>query len=195
MRNKNDLWIEMAIREISTQAHFAEIAYYKLSSGEGTDTIFMSIFSFLAHCANVSKMLKSSNETKFRNDYPCRVIGKLLSYFSLNKHLVIGNILRVTNSSFIHKRAFRNHLEHYDDRLKDWIKKRNANINIGTYNVGPKPQIVVQNMVFVTHYDPGAHIFTFVDKDCDLEKLYLEIIRIKELADAWIKSKQSIVFK
>jgi hypothetical protein len=31
--------------------------------------------------------------------------------------------LKINNESLIHKRRFRNHLEHYDERLKKWINK------------------------------------------------------------------------
>lgn len=103
-KTEKDFWIEMSIREIWTQAHFAEIAYKNINpkSIKGTGAVFSSIHSFLSHCANVSKMLTADD-------------GE-------NTPKTIGDILGVSHDSDIHKRRFRNHLEHYDERLKKWIK-------------------------------------------------------------------------
>src|SRR3989344_4518779 len=59
-RTEKDFWIEMSIREIHTQAHFAELSFSNIDvkAMKGTDLVFSSIFSFLSHCAIVSKMIK-----------------------------------------------------------------------------------------------------------------------------------------
>ncbi len=117
----------------------------------------------------VSKLLKSCDE-------------KLTS---------IGDILKISESSVIHNRKFRNNLEHYDERLKSWIREKGINANIGTYNIGPKSMIRIPNMVFVSHYDHTNTNFTFVNEDFNLNQLFEEMQRIKELADNWVKQVES----
>jgi len=175
-RTVTDYWVEMSIREIWTQSHFAGIAYGHIDpkASIGTDLVFSSIHSFLSHAAMVSKMLLAkSEETNSKS---------------------IGDILGIPETSFIHNRKFRNHLEHYDERLKKWIKKAAMGRAIGTYNIGPKSMIGIPNMIFVSHYDPTNDTFTFVDEDFKLGELNNELIRIKALADEWVKKNEKGIF-
>lgn len=84
--------------------------------------------------------------------------------------------------------ALQNHLEHYDERLKQWIREKGINSNIGTYNIGPKSMIQIPNMIFVSHYDPSDNTFTFVNEDFDLGLMLEEVQRIKKLADDWVNA-------
>lgn len=171
MSRTEDLWVEMSIREIATQCHFAKIAYnnIEIKSAKPTDQAFTSIHSFLSHAANVSKMLKSS--------------GELVS---------IGEILGISDGSVIHMRTFRNQLEHYDERLKVWISQIPEGTRIGTYNIGPTSHINRQNILLVSHYDPQTKIFTFVDNDIDLEVLQNEVKRISRIADKWVVNFENL---
>ncbi len=165
-----DFWIEMSIREISTQCHFAESAFGNIypKSSTNTDIVFSSIHSFLSHTALVSKLLKATGES-----------------------VSIGGMLGVSDASAIHNRLFRNHLEHYDERLKEWIREKGCNAVIGTYNCGPKSSFGAPNMVFVSHYNPASLTFTFVDEDLNLGEMHKEIKRIKKIADTWVKEVES----
>ena len=168
-----DYWIEMSIREISTQAKFAGLAFQNLDPKaiQGPDAVFSSIHSFLSHCTMISKMLKA-----------CEVVPDTNN---------IEQILGIDEHSVIHNRVFRNHLEHYDDRLRRWIGRFAEGTNVGTYNIGPKNAIQVSNFIFVSHYDPTAYTFTFIDEDFDLMALSIEASRIKAAADQWVTSLQS----
>lgn len=172
-RTEKDFWIEMSIREISTQAHFAHLSYRNINpkAVANNDLVFSSIHSFLSHCAMVSKMLLANDGAT-----PPRSIG---------------DVLGVPEASVIHNRRFRNHLEHYDERLKDWIASRGMDANVGTYNIGPKTAFNVPGMVIVSHYDPTLDVFTFVDEDFDLGDLHSESERIKTLADQWVANLQT----
>ena len=151
MNNKStkDWWIEMSVREICTQTHFAGLAFANIIAnttskrGPSTDIVYMCIHSFLSHCANVSKMLRANDGGKPPKS--------------------IGDILGISCNSLIHQRKFRNHLEHYDERLKNWIKKFSAGANIGTYNIGPRAMFSDPNFIRVTHYDPSDQCFTFTN--------------------------------
>jgi hypothetical protein len=168
-RTERDFWVEMSVREIWTQCHFAELAYMNLDSKAraNIDAVFSSIHSFLSHCAMVSKLLRAKADS-----------------------VTIEDVLKVSTTSKIHDRSFRNHLEHYDKRLKTWIKEKGLNAGIGTYNIGPK-SMLPSGVVFVSHYDPTSTTFTFVDEDINLRDLHTEIGEIKKVADAWVKNLRS----
>ncbi len=167
VKTEKDLWVEMSVSEISSQAEFAEIAYSHIDpkAANGNAAVFSSVHSFLSHCAIISKMLKANDDS--------------------NPPKSIGDILGISDTSLIHRRKFRNNLEHYDKELKEWIKKFGVNINIGTHNIGPKTAIQIPNMVFVSHYDPTNQTFTFVNEDFDLRALFAEVQRIKGIVDDW----------
>jgi hypothetical protein len=195
-KTEKDFWIEMSIREIWTQCHFAELAYkniYPKARG-GTDGVFSSIHSFLSHCAMVSKMLKAQDETVYKNVL-LKTIRRYLNKLDIckiDKSDSIGEFLGISWNSIIHNRKFRNRLEHYDKELKLWIRKKGINSSIGTYNIGPKSMIQIPNIVFISHYDPRNTTFTFIDEDIDLSKLYADVKRIKELADKWGKKNATL---
>ncbi len=173
IRTEKDFWVEMSIREIWAQAHFAGISYGNIQTkgALGVDLVFSSIHSFLSHCANLSKMLRGGDGG--------------------NPPKTIGNVLNIPDSCIIHNRDFRNHLEHYDERLKKWIKEKGVNANIGTYNIMPKNAVQITNMVYVTNFDPTTNTFTFVDKDLDLGRLFAEVENIKSVANNWVKGVES----
>lgn len=163
----------MSIREIWTQAHFAELAFKNINPKaiHPTDAVFSSIHSFLSHCSMVSKMLKAK--------------------FDQASTISIGDALVIPVASIVHNRKFRNSLEHYDKELKKWILDKGVHANIGTYNIGPKLMIQIPNMVFVSHYDPNNYTYTFVDEDTNLKILYQEVLRIKNIADIWVKTLEA----
>ncbi len=175
MRNKRDFWVEMAIREIWTQAKFACLAFdnIDIKKTKNQDVLFSSIHSFLSHAANISKLLKSKDDST---------------------GMAIGDILSIPTSSIVHDRNFRNHLEHYDERLKNWIDKYPADVNIGTYNIAPKGAIK-GNILFVSHYDPDSNIFVFVDDEFKLSDLHKEVLIIIQIADSWVKKFEKGVIK
>lgn len=163
-RLPRDFWIEMSIREIWTQAHFSDIAFNNLSNKMDTDVAFSSIHSFLSHCGMVSKMLQATDG----------VSGE-----------TIGDILGIQSDSLIHRRKFRNHLEHYDERLKSWIQTFGPDTNIGTYNIGPKEAFNIPGMLYISHYDPHTNQFTFINEDFNLTEMHQEVLRIMNIADLW----------
>lgn len=193
-RTEKDFWIEMSIREIWTQAHFAELAYQNIDpkAQHDTDAVFSSIHSFLSHCAMVSKLLKAKDRKDRKLSWLLKAINSLfLKIGFYKKPISIGSVLGILDSSIVHKRRFRNYLEHYDEELKKWIRKEGFNRMIGTYNVGPKSAFQVPNMLYVRHYDPITNIFTFVGKDFNLKELYEEVQQIKVTADDWVQKMQS----
>jgi hypothetical protein len=165
---EEDFWIKMSVKEISTQVDFANLAYANLTRHDLTldlrhDVLFSSIHSFLSNCAIISKMLKACKETTS-----------------------IGDELDIPADSPIHQRRFRNHLEHYDERLQSRIRDVGLKLLVGRYRIGSKSKIRNPNVVFIRHYDPATSIFTFIDDEIVLSAMHVEAMRIKEIADQWI---------
>jgi hypothetical protein len=117
-KTEKDFWVEMSVREIQTQCHFAQLAYRNLDPKANSDAVFSSIHSFLTHCAMVSKLLRAKADS-----------------------LTIEDVLKVSTTLKIHDRSFRNHLEHYDERLQKWIKEKGPNAMIANHNIGPKSML------------------------------------------------------
>jgi hypothetical protein len=170
MKTEKDLWLEMSIREIWTQSHFALIAYKNLLDkvNLNTDVAFSSIHSFLSHCALIARLLRSS--------------------YSTDTQASVASILNIGATSEIFNTKFRNSIEHYDEELKKWIKKKGTSVNILSYNIGPKGMIIGKNLIFISHYDPTNHVFTFVDEDFEISLLETVVKEIKERADDWVKT-------
>ncbi len=172
MSTLKEKWVEFSIRDISTQCHFALLAWRQLdvSHVPDIDTVFVAVHSFLAHTANASKLLTAKDiESDKRTN-------------------TVGGVLGVPDTSIIHSRTLRNDFEHYDERLQTWLTKKGANVNVGDYNIGPKNAISIPGLVYVRHYDPTSKTFTFVDDDHDLSVLVEEVKAVKERADKWVEN-------
>lgn len=189
-------WLEMAVREVSSQCQLANTAYQALSSANNTDAAFFGIQGFLTHCANVSKMLQAEQEPQplSKLQYNWRAVFRFLQRTGIYKLAVtIGDMLGIARSSVVHQkgREFRNNLDHYDQRLFYWLKKHGPNINIGDFNVMPKSAIKLGTGVqflYVRNLDPRTKVFTFVDKDLDLSVLHKECLKIQLIANNWLAS-------
>lgn len=81
--------------------------------------------------------------------------------------------------------AYRNHLKHYDERLKRWIAQARVDTSIVNHHVAAKQDFPVQDALLVTFYDPITKIFTFVDEDLSQESQELK----KRLNLHWLKEK------
>jgi hypothetical protein len=168
LTNNNDenFWILMSVLEIRAQAKFAGMAYNNIAEKPGTGdewAVFSSIHSFLSHCTLISKMLKARGTKQS-----------------------IGEVLEIPEDSIIHQRRFRNHLEHYDERLKSWIDKAGLGSSIVNHHIGNRKDFPIQDAIFVNFYDPFTKTFTFVDEDFDLEKLFKETKAIEKTASNWL---------
>lgn len=159
-------WVKMSILEIRAQATFAEMAYRNIDRKAHIVNewiVFSSIHSFLSHCAMISKMLRAKGATK-----------------------TIEKILGLPLKSIIHDREFRNHLEHYDERLKKWIRKAGVGASVINHCIGDKTMISGDNIVFVSFYNPMNKIFTFIDEEFNLELMFAEVQKIKNKTEKWL---------
>jgi hypothetical protein len=96
------------IGEIVMQSKFAEKAADQLAKSSDSVEVWGSIQSILVAAANVSKILwPSGKRSKTRG-----------------KHL--RELLGVDENNLLSDRTFRNHFEHYDERIEDWFYSINS---------------------------------------------------------------------
>ncbi len=99
---------EMAlIGEIVTQSKFAEKAAEQLSNSSDPVEVWGSIQSILVAVANVSKIL-----------WPVK------KYMARGKQL--RELLGIDDDNLLSDRTFRNHFEHYDERIEEWFDSNNS---------------------------------------------------------------------
>ncbi len=186
-------WLEMSVREVSTQCKLARTAFEAIPQLPGVEYPFILIYSFLSHCANASKMLQALHEPQpmLKYEFEWRAVyARLRRWGLVRRGPTIGDLLEIRKSSAVHHRGrkFRNDLEHYDQRLFEWLSKHGPAVNIGDFNVMPKAAVRGLNLIYVRNLDPTTNTFTFVDKDLDLNALVAELDRIRGTADRYIAS-------
>ena len=98
------------ISEIVLQSKIAQRAAERLkATHENFDRIevWCSIQSILVAAGNVSKILWPNPRHKVRGES-------------------LRHILNVANSNLLSDRRFRNHFEHYDERIEDWLNNQSS---------------------------------------------------------------------
>ena len=99
---------EMAlIGEIITQSKFAEMAAAQLTKTSDSVEVWGSIQSILVAVANVSKIL-----------WPVK------KYMARGKQL--RELLGIDDDNLLSDRTFRNHFEHYDERIEEWFDSNDS---------------------------------------------------------------------
>ncbi|HEX7724132.1 MAG TPA: hypothetical protein VF438_00100 [Candidatus Paceibacterota bacterium] len=172
-----DYLVIQAKREVGIQALYALRASQNIYVKSEKDKPFVmsSVHSLLTHCANISKLLWSPLPRKGNKN--------IKSILGVDLAEALG--IKETDFPLIRSRIFRDSLDHFDERLVEWIEK--------AFPTTPgKPQISVTdlvvgravsgpNMMNVRHYDPDTHVFTFMDDQLNLEDLKNELLKIQEI--------------
>ncbi len=163
----NQLSEMIYIGEIVLQSQIAERAASRLPinpSGFDHVEVWCSIQSILAAAGNVSKILwsTSSTETKARS----KNLRKMLS---------------IEDDNILSDRKFRNHFEHYDERIQTWFENRSSGVYVDlAFNpFEPTPWEIPQ--FYHRAYNQVDKIVTFRDETLDLKELLnaLEEIKLK----------------
>jgi hypothetical protein len=101
------------LHEIVLQSNIAQKAADRLPinpAGFDDIEVWCSIQSILVSAGNVSKILWPHN--KKRKDRGVR----------------LRKLLNVDNNNILKDRKFRNHFEHYDDRIEDWFNEQSSSV-------------------------------------------------------------------
>jgi hypothetical protein len=153
------------IGEIVLQSKIAELAAKRLSAiKDNFDQIevWSSIQSILVAAGNVSKILWPSKE-----------------YVERGKRL--RELLKVDEGNLLSDRKFRNHFEHYDDRIEKWFKGKSSAVYS---DLAIDPLKSMRRSFPTNHhraYDPLTQTLTFRGESFDLAAVLKELkeIRIK----------------
>lgn len=120
-----------------------------------TDHMWLSLHAFLTQCANVSKMLWPVGRDKSRSER--------------GEHL--RGLLNITDDSPLHERTLRDKMDHFDERLDEWVAQSKSR-NLATWNVfepGSVAGIDVHDYVGVL--DPVNMKVTILGKDYEIMPL------------------------
>lgn len=153
---------EMAlIGEIVTQSKFSEKAAEQLSISSDPIEVWGSIQSILVAAANVSKIL-----------WPIRK-----KYITRGKQL--RELLGVDDDNMLSDRNFRNHFEHYDERIEDWFDNNNSAVYTDSIIDPFEPTPLSMPQVFHRKYNPMSRTLYFRNESIDLTVVLAEIAKIR----------------
>ena len=143
--------LQAFIYEIQHQCKFADLAFQDIVSalrestaGESTaDRVFLAAHTFLVAVGNISKLLWPTKRS-------CAARGHELR-----------ELLQVGDGSVLKSRAFRNHFEHFDERLDKWANS-SKHKNFADSNIGP-PEFIsgLDPEDWMRNLDPTSLTLTF----------------------------------
>lgn len=154
---------EMAlISEIVNQSKFAERAAVRLAEASDEIDVWGSIQSILVTAANVSKILWPA-----RKQYKAR--GKQLR-----------ELLDVGDSNLLSRRTFRDHFEHYDERIEDWFDKTNSAVYMDLRIDPFEPTPWSLQQFFHRNCNPVSQTLSFRNESIDLAAVLNALEEIRE---------------
>lgn len=171
--------IGIFIKEINTQARFALFAFNNIQFSKSNLNIEMGnhhepyffIHNFLSHSANISKILwpdPRQEKLKLRGE-------------------TLRNELEMQNNSYIKRRRFRNHLEHYDERIDNWYDNSNQKSMVDFYTIDNKSAIVgLNDEDYFRGFNPSEMILYFHGQEYRLMDL------LKDVEHIFLKSKDKL---
>lgn len=151
------------IAEIVMQAKIAKRAATRLQGTNDQIEVWGSIQSILVAAGNVSKILWPSRKSSAARGKNLRAL------------------LNVDERNLLSDRKFRNHFEHYDDRIEDWFEKNGSAVYMDL-SIDPFKSIWGSNPINRHRaYNPVKQTLTFRGESMDLAALLnvLEEIRYK----------------
>lgn len=166
-------------REVERQCEFALLAHADLKRAlEAHDggRIWYSVQAFLVATGNISKLLWPPQPRE-----PSKLPERAQE---------LRDSLSVSASSPLEPRAFRNHFEHFDERLESWATT-SARRNFIDSNVGRGPAVAGFDVSdYLRNFDTKDHSVTFCGDTYALGPL-LEAIEVLHAAAAREASKPS----
>ena len=155
--------VEMAlISEIVSQSKFAQKAADRLAKSAESVEVWGFIQSILVAAANVSKILWPTRK---------RSIGR-------GKYL--RQLLGVEDDNLLSDRTFRNHFEHYDERIEDWFEKSNSAVYMDSRIDPFEPTSFSLPQFFHRSYNPTNRVLSFRNEAIDLSAVLTSLADIRE---------------
>ncbi len=158
--------------EIEKQCKFGIMASYDLENAlksHNMDRLWYSVQGILLAAGNISKLFWPGNSR------------------SVNRGNELRTLLSVNDQSALAPRTFRNHFEHFDERLEQWASSSTRH-NIVDSSVLP-PGVIqgIDAGDFLRNLDPTTWSVTFRGDSYDLRPVVQEITRL------WQRVTQEIV--
>ncbi|MCI0555678.1 MAG: hypothetical protein L0287_32430 [Anaerolineae bacterium] len=156
--NKANIYIQEVIHQIQ-YAKKCFASYRKARARDGIPNIFFYVHHFVVHVANVDKLL----DPKLSNP----------------RNKILRDSIDFTKVDLKGLRRLRNHLEHFDERLDDWIANYDGkpffdnNLVDGTRGFPEK--------AFLRAMD--GDIFKFYGESYDLPEFYKQLLEIDKLVN------------
>jgi hypothetical protein len=133
-------------REVERQCRFGIIADEELAQALGTndmDRIWYSIQALLVAAGNVSKLLWPPSPRLAQRGESLR------------------RSLSVNDDSPLEPRLFRNHFEHFDERLEEWAKSSQRRNLVDANTIPPGMIAGIAKEDFLRNFDPTEYSVTF----------------------------------
>ena len=153
------------LREIEYQSQFAARAAERLVlSGDVFEPIeiWSAIQAILTAAGNVSKIL-----------WPPRTR-------SSPRGETLRALLDVDDQNALSNRNFRNHFEHYDERIEDWLSSTHSAVYVDQI-IGPRPGFLrdfPQNAH--RNYNPSTQMLTFRGESMSLESILTALDEVRD---------------
>ncbi len=137
------LFLRIFLREVERQCGFGIIAATDLSralSAGDQQRVWYAVQGFLVAAGNLSKLLWSKSE---------------------ERGVTLRRNLGVSEGSVLEPRTFRNHFEHFDERLETWASSSRRH-NFADSNIGPKGEPAgLDPEDYLRNLDPETWTVTF----------------------------------
>lgn len=164
------------VGEVELQCALAIYAYERLYPAMGVEEmteqmerIFFYIHAFMTHAGNVSKLLWPVQSRKARGENLRRELG-------------------VSDGSNLKDRTMRNHLEHYDERLEDWLNAPHRHGLIDMAIVVRQSGHHIENADYHRGFDPSDMSFVYQDESINLISLSHALRDLRDVAREWLFS-------
>ena len=150
--------------EIEYQSQFAAKAAERLVTCDQRDPIeiWSAVQSILIASANVSKILWPSREQ------------------FAPRGAMLRALLDIDDSNALSDRTLRNHFEHYDERIDDWISSTHSSVYVDQI-IGPPPGFLRQFPQNAQRgYDPSTQTVTFRGESLNLASMLRALDDIRQ---------------
>ena len=149
--------------------------------------VFRSIHSFLTHASNVSRIFWPGRPRKNRNESEHDYTARLESIPKLIRAATLREATGLSPDHVLRKRALRDHLEHFDERLDNW-SATSARHNYVQDTIGPANAIVgIDETDMMRWFDPTTNTMRFRGEVYDLQELTAAVEQIGQTCVAAIE--------
>ncbi len=180
------------VQEVKLQCSLALLAYDELTERYSEmpnveadiERFTLYAFALISHVGNLNKLFRPSRSGA-RTEARCRQLREALD---------------VHEGMLVFGRDTRNYIEHYDERLEDWLKRPDRKTLFDMGVEGRKRRIVNNNGIsriedgplsqerdYHRYYDPNAHYLYAGDHSFFLGKGLNEVKPLRQRAVRWLR--------